>query len=147
MANAMEIIERNARMQHQLIEDLLDVSAIVLGKLRLDLHPVELAPVIAAAIDALRPAAEAKGIRLDVVVDPDIGRVLGDAARLQQIVSNLLSNAIKFTPAKGSAQVRVQRAASEAEITVADTGKGIAPEFLPHVFDRFSQAERSHARS
>jgi signal transduction histidine kinase/CheY-like chemotaxis protein/HAMP domain-containing protein len=144
---AVDVIERNAHAQLQLIEDLLDVSRIITGKLRLDVKPVAPAAVIEAAVDALRPAAEAKSIRLQPVMDPRAGPVLGDAERLQQIVWNLLSNAVKFTPRGGRVQVRVERVNSHVEIVVTDSGKGIAPEVLPHVFDRFRQADSSSQRA
>ncbi|HXG67219.1 MAG TPA: PAS domain S-box protein [Blastocatellia bacterium] len=143
---AFEAIERNARSQAQLIEDLLDVSRIITGKLRLNVQPVELAAVIDAAVDVIRPAADAKGVRLQVALDPLAGPVSGDPDRLQQVVWNLLSNAVKFTPKGGRVQVRLERVNSQAEITVSDTGEGIRPEFLPYVFDRFRQADSSYTR-
>jgi PAS domain S-box-containing protein len=143
---ALETIERNAQSQVQLIDDILDVSRIIRGKLRLDVRPVELAPVIEAAVDSVRPAAEAKGIRLQVVLDPRAGPVSGDPDRLQQIVWNLLSNAIKFTPRDGRAQVLLTRAGSHLELDVSDTGQGIERKFLPYVFDRFRQADPSTTR-
>jgi PAS domain S-box-containing protein len=144
---ALETIERNAQAQVQLIDDILDVSRIIRGKLRLNVRPVELAPVIEAAIDSVRPAAEAKGIRLQVVLDRAAGPVSGDPDRLQQIVWNLVSNAIKFTPKEGRVQVILSRANSHLEIEVIDTGQGIAPEFLPYVFDRFRQADPTTTRT
>jgi CheY-like chemotaxis protein/two-component sensor histidine kinase len=146
LKRALDTIERNARAQTQLIEDLLDMSRIVSGKLRLDMHDIEAAPVVEAAAEAVRPAAEAKGVRLEVLFDPVGGTITGDASRLQQVVWNLLSNAIKFTPRGGHVQVVVERVDSRLEIRVADTGDGIAPEFLPHVFERFSQADGSASR-
>ncbi|HEV2762123.1 MAG TPA: ATP-binding protein, partial [Pyrinomonadaceae bacterium] len=140
-ARAVESIERNARAQTQLIDDLLDTSRIITGKLRLDVRPAELAPVIEAAAESARPAAEAKNLTLRVLADPSAGPVLGDPDRLQQVVWNLLTNAIKFTPPGGSVEVRLSRSDVHAEIAVTDTGAGVAPEFLPHVFDRFRQAE------
>ena len=145
--HAIETIERNARIQAQLIEDLVDVSRIVGGKLNLDMQPVNLLPVIEAAIEVVRPAAEAKGVALRVKHDPSAGMVSGDAARLQQVVWNLLSNAVKFTSQGGSVEVLLGRADGSAEIVVRDTGIGIAPEFLPHVFERFRQAESPLTRS
>ncbi len=145
-ARAVESIARNAKAQAQLIEDLLDVSRIITGKLRLDVRPFELAPVIEAAIDSVRPAAEAKGIRLQVLLDPRAGQVSGDPDRIQQVVWNLLSNAIKYTPKGGRVQVHLQRIDSHAEITVSDTGQGISREFLPHIFERFRQADSSITR-
>jgi PAS domain S-box-containing protein len=146
-ANALETIERNAKAQGQIIEDLMDVSRIIMGKLRLDVQTIELAPIIAAAVDAIRPAAEAKNIRLHALLDPQAGPASGDPARLQQVIWNLLTNAVKFTPKGGRVQVRLERINSHIEITVSDTGQGIAPEFLPHVFDRFRQADMKHTRT
>jgi PAS domain S-box-containing protein len=139
VTHAGEVIERNARSQSQLIEDLLDISRIVAGNLRLDLHAIDLAPVIEAAVDDVSPAAEAKAIRLRVSLDPLAGPVVGDPARLKQVVWNLLSNAVKFTPQGGAVEVRLARAESSARITVSDTGKGVKAEFLPHIFDRYRQ--------
>lgn len=144
---ALETIERNARSQAQLIEDLLDISQIVTGRLRLNVQAVELLPVIEAAMDTVRPAAEAKNIRLQSVLDPATGHVLGDSERLQQIVWNLLSNAIKFTPKGERVQVGLKRIHSHVEIIVTDTGQGISAEFLPYVFDRFRQADSSITRA
>ena len=146
-AQALETIERNAKAQAQLIEDLLDVSRIITGKLRLDIRPVEPVAVINAAIDAVRPAADAKHVRIETVLDPWAGIVSGDPDRLQQVLWNLLSNAIKFTPKDGSVQIRLERVNSHIEITVSDTGQGIAPEFLPFVFDRFRQADSTLTRA
>jgi signal transduction histidine kinase len=142
----LEAIERNARNQSQLIDDLLDVSRIVSGKLHLDVRPVELSPVIEAAITVIRPAVDAKSIRLTSTYEPGIGPISADSARLQQIVWNLLSNAVKFTPERGSIDVRLERVNDHARLTVSDTGKGISPEFLPRVFDRFQQADSSSTR-
>jgi PAS domain S-box-containing protein len=142
---ALETIERNARFQKQLIEDLLDVSRILSGKLRLDVEPVDVGQVVEHALETVRPAAEAKSIRLQPVLASG-ARVMGDATRLQQVVWNLLSNAVKFTPKGGRVQVFVERKDSAVEVTVADTGQGIPPEFLPHVFERFRQAEGGTAR-
>ncbi len=146
-ARALETVERNARAQAQLVEDLLDVSRIIQGKLRLNVRAVDLLSVIEAAIDTVCPAALAKNIQLQPVLDPAAGPVFGDSDRLQQIVWNLLSNAIKFTPKGGRVQIRLERVHSYVEIVVADTGKGISPEFLPYVFDRFRQADSSITRS
>jgi PAS domain S-box-containing protein len=143
---ALETIERNAQSQVQLIDDILDVSRIIRGKLRLDVRPTELAPVIEAAVDSVRPAAEARGIRLQVVLDPGAGPVSGDPDRLQQVAWNLLSNAIKFTPKDGRVQVLLTRVNSHLELTVSDTGQGIEKKFLPYVFDRFRQADASTTR-
>ncbi|MFN2531295.1 MAG: PAS domain S-box protein [Pyrinomonadaceae bacterium] len=145
-AKALDTIERNARAQAQLIEDLLDVSRIVTGKLRMDVRPTDPNSFVEAAIEALKPAAEAKGLRLRKVLDGAVLSVQGDPVRLQQVVWNLLSNAIKFTPRGGSVQVRLERVNSHLEIVVADTGQGIAPEFLPYVFDRFRQADQTTTR-
>ena len=144
---AVDVIERNAHAQMQLIEDLLDVSRIITGKLRLDVKAVSPAAVIEAAVDALRPAAEAKAIRLQPVLDPRAGPVSGDPDRLQQVVWNLLSNAVKFTPRGGRVQIRLARVDSHVEIVVTDTGKGIAGDVLPYVFDRFRQADSSSQRA
>ena len=133
---ALDTIERNTKSLAQIIDDLLDVSRIISGKLRLEATPIDLAPVIEAALDAIRPAADAKSIGLHVSVDSK-ARVSGDPNRLQQVTWNLLSNAIKFTPAGGSVAVRLERRSSNARITVTDSGEGIAEEFLPYVFDRF----------
>ncbi len=143
---ALETIERNAKSQAQLIEDILDVSRIVTGKLRLDVRPVEPAAVVDAAIDAVRPAADAKGIRIETILDPRAGPVSGDPNRLQQIVWNLASNAVKFTGKGGRVQVALQRVRSNVEIVVSDTGQGISNEFLPYVFDRFRQADATSTR-
>ncbi len=145
-AKALETIERNARSQAQLIDDLLDVSRIITGKLRIDVRPVDPNSFIESAIEAVRPAAEAKGVRVQRIMDTGVVSVTGDPARLQQVVWNLLSNAIKFTPKGGRVQIRMERVNSHVEITVSDTGIGIAPEFLPHVFDRFRQADQRTTR-
>ena len=143
---AMETIERSARSQSQLVEDLLDVSRIIQGKLRLKIRPVDLVKVIDAAIETVRPAAEAKAIQLQTVLDPATGLIAGDFDRLQQIVWNLLSNAIKFTPKDGRVQIGLKRTNSHVEIAIADTGQGINPDFVPYVFDRFRQADSSSTR-
>ncbi len=146
LARGLEIIERNARTQSQIIEDLLDMSRIISGKVRLDVQQVDLHDVIESALTTVRPAADAKDIRLQAVLDPNIGMVKGDSSRLQQVVWNLLSNAIKFTPRGGRVQVSLERINSHVEITVSDTGQGIATEFLPYVFERFRQADSSSTR-
>lgn len=146
IADGLETIERNAWAQQRLIEDILDFSRINAGKLRLDVRQVDLAAVINAAIDVVRPAANAKGIRIDALLDQNAGAVSGDSDRLQQVVWNLMSNAVKFTPRNGRVQVRLERINSHSEIRVSDTGEGIAPDFLPSVFDRFSQADSSSSR-
>lgn len=142
---AIETIERNARSQSQLIEDILDVSRIVSGKLRLDVQPLELASIIETAIESVRPAAEAKKIRLQRVIDSG-GMISGDADRLQQIIWNLLSNAIKFTPKEGRVQIKLERVNSHIEIIVADNGIGISEESLPFIFERFRQSDSSTTR-
>src|SRR6059036_3109940 len=144
---ALEVIDRNVRSQAQLIEDLLDISRITMGKLRLDVRPVQPATVINAAVESLRFAADARRIRIQTVLDSHAGPVAGDFERLQQVVWNLLSNAIKFTPKGGRVQVVLERVNSHIEIRVADNGEGIKPEFLGFVFDRFSQVEAPTTRS
>ena len=146
LQQGLETIERNARAQAQLIEELLDMSRIINGKLRLDVQPVDLQAVVADAIESVRPAAEAKGIRLTKVLDPRGGPITGDPNRLQQVLWNLLSNAIKFTPRGGRVQVFLRRVNSHVEITVVDSGQGISADFLPQLFTRFSQAETSTSR-
>ena len=143
---AVETIYRNAKSQAQLVADLLDVSRIISGKLRLDVRTVALTNIVNAAIDSVRPAAEAKSIRLQTMIDPGAGPISGDADRLQQVVWNLLTNAVKFTPKGGRIQVKVQRIDSHVEIVVSDSGVGISKEFLPYVFDRFRQADASSTR-
>jgi CheY-like chemotaxis protein len=143
----LEVIERNTRAQAQLIDDLLDMSRITSGKLRLEIQPVMPAVVVEGALDTVRAAAEARAIGLTSALDPAAGPVAGDPHRLQQVVWNLLSNAIKFTGRNGHVQVRVVRVNSHIEISVEDTGAGITPEFLTHVFDRFRQADASSTRA
>ncbi|HKQ99017.1 MAG TPA: PAS domain S-box protein [Pyrinomonadaceae bacterium] len=145
-SKALETIERNARAQAQLIDDLLDVSRIITGKLRIDVRPVDPNSFIEAAIEAIRPAAEAKGVRVQRIMDTGIVTVSGDPVRLQQVVWNMLSNAIKFTPRGGRIQVRLERVNSHIEIAVSDSGSGIEPDFLPFVFDRFRQADQRTTR-
>lgn len=142
---AIETIERNAKSQSQLIEDILDVSRIISGKLRLDVRPVELSSIIETAIESVRPAAEAKNIRLQRVIDSG-GMISGDADRLQQIIWNLLSNAVKFTPKEGRVQIKLERVNSHVEIIVADNGIGISAESLPFIFERFRQSDSSTTR-
>jgi len=144
--SALEIIERNARIQTGLIEDILDVSRIIAGSLRLDLRPVDPATIIVSAIETIRPAADSKGIHIEPKLDPDVGTVSGDPGRLQQVAWNLLSNAVKFTPKGGRIDVRLERAQGNARLTVSDTGRGIHPDFLASVFERFSQADASTTR-
>lgn len=146
-AVAIETIVRNARAQGRLIDELLDISRIMTGKLCLDLRAVKLAPLIQAVVDDVRPAADARSINLKAAFNSDIGPILGDTDRLQQIVWNLLTNAIKFTPKGGDVQVRLERNDSHIVITVKDSGQGIVPELLPHVFERFRQADSSNTRS
>jgi CheY-like chemotaxis protein/two-component sensor histidine kinase len=146
VTRAIETIERNAKSQAQLVEDILDVSRVITGKLRLNIGAVDVASVINAAIDCVQLAAESKGIGLEVTLDPSARRVSGDANRLQQVVWNLLSNAIKFTPSGGSVFIRLEREGSEALIRVRDTGEGIPHEFLPYLFDRFRQADGTSTR-
>ena len=143
---AVEVIRRNARMQVQMIDDLLDVSRIVTGKLSMTVQPVDLGTVIIAAVEGMRPAAEAKEIRFQLQLDSPAAQVSGDPARLQQVAWNLVSNAIKFTPKGGRVLVRLERVDSQVEVAVSDTGRGITPEFLPHVFDRFRQADSTTTR-
>ncbi len=143
---AVETIERNAKSQAQLVEDILDVSRVITGKLRLNMGPVDVASIINAAIDSVQLAADSKGIELEVILDPSARLIMGDSNRLQQIVWNLLSNAIKFTPAGGRVDIRLERVKSKVQIKVSDTGQGIRPEFLPFVFDRFRQADASSTR-
>jgi PAS domain S-box-containing protein len=147
LVKGLETIERNARVQTQLIEDLLDMSRITSGKVRLDIQPVDPATVVEAAIETVGPSAEAKGIAISRVLDPNAGLLSGDPGRLQQMVWNLLSNAIKFTAKGGKVQVVLHRVNSHIEISVADTGAGIDPEFLPRIFERFSQADGSSTRT
>jgi PAS domain S-box-containing protein len=143
---ALETIERNARAQAQLVDDLLDVSRIITGKLRMDVQPADPNAFIDAAVEAVRPAADAKGVRVTTVIDTGQVAIPGDPVRLQQVVWNLLSNAIKFTPRGGRVQIRSQRVNSHLEIIVSDTGQGISADFLPHVFDRFRQADQKTSR-
>lgn len=145
--SALETIERNAKAQSQLIDDLLDVSRIITGNIRIEVGPVEVSSIIEAAINSVRPAALAKNIEVQLNLDPATGPVLGDASRLQQIVWNLFSNAVKFTPAGGRVGVSLGRTDSLVEIIVEDTGRGIPAEFLPHVFDRFRQADGTTTRT
>jgi PAS domain S-box-containing protein len=147
VASAYETIERNARAQAQLIDDLLDVSRIITGKLRLDMRAVNPNDFIEAAIEAVRPGAESKGVRIQKLIDTGVISVAGDPVRLQQVVWNLLSNAVKFTPRGGLVQLRLSRVNSHVEIAVSDTGQGINAAFLPHVFDRFRQADQRITRA
>jgi PAS domain S-box-containing protein len=142
----LETLERNAKSLTQIVEDVLDISRIVAGKIRLDVQPVELPLVVHNAVATVQPAADAKAIRLQTIIDPRVGPVSGDPDRLQQVAWNLLSNAVKFTPKKGRVQVRVERVNSHIEIVVSDTGMGIRADFLPHVFERFRQADSGPTR-
>ena len=143
---AIETIERNATSLTQIVEDVLDISRIVSGKIRLNVQPVDLPVIVRNAIDAVTPAADAKGVRIESVVDPDAAPVSGDPERLQQVLWNLLSNGVKFTKRNGRVQVRLERVDSHIELVVSDTGIGIPPEFLPHVFERFRQADAGTTR-
>ncbi len=144
---ALEVIERNANVQVQLVDDILDVSRIITGKLRLDVAPLEVGPIAEAAADVVRPAADAKGVRLQLLLDRRAGLVHGDGGRLQQIIWNLLANAVKFTPKGGRVHLRLAREESHIAIAVSDSGQGIDRRFLPHVFDPFRQADGSSTRS
>jgi PAS domain S-box-containing protein len=146
LVEGLEVIERNTRLQTQLIDDLLDMSRITAGKLRLDVQQVDLSDVVKAAVASVRHAAEGKGIRLQVVLDPLAGPVRGDPGRLQQCVWNLLTNAVKFTPKGGKVQVSLERVNSHLEVCVTDNGEGVRPELLPHLFERFRQGDASTTR-
>ncbi|MEP0919403.1 ATP-binding protein [Leptolyngbya sp. DQ-M1] len=146
-ATALATIERNAQLQVQLIEDLLDIARILQGKFSLNPYPVNLASTIEAAIETVRLAAESKNIQIQAEFEANMGSVLGDAGRLQQVVWNLLSNALKFTPTGGQVEIQLTKIGSQAQIQVRDTGKGIKPEFLPYVFDTFRQADSSTTRT
>lgn len=143
---ATEAILRNAAAQVQLIEDLFDVSRVVTGNMRLDVRPMSAVTVIESALDTVRPAATAKGVHLERVLDPGVGVMMGDPARLQQVVWNLLMNAVKFTPRGGRVSAHLRRVNSHIEIVVSDTGEGIAPELIPRLFQRFGQADSSSTR-
>jgi len=145
-AQALATIERNAKLQSQLIEDLLDVSRILQGKLSLNVSPVDLVFTIQAAMETVRLASEAKSIQIQTTIEPDVGQVSGDSSRLQQVIWNLLSNAVKFTPPGGRVDVRLERHDNQAQMIVSDTGKGISPEFLPYVFDYFRQEDGATTR-
>jgi PAS domain S-box-containing protein len=142
----IEVIDRNARLQSRLISDILDISRIVSGKMRLEVQAVDPAPVVESVLDTLEPAIQAKSIRVEPVLDPAAGPLSADPGRLHQVVWNLLSNAIKFTPPEGRIHVRLERVSTYVEFTVEDSGPGIDPAFLPHVFDRFRQADASSTR-
>jgi len=145
--NALESIERNARAQAQLVSDLLDISRVITGKLRINARPVDITNSLESALESIRPAAEAKQIQIDVQREPYATVVTGDSDRLQQVLWNLLSNAVKFTPRGGQVNVRIARSDSQLELAVSDTGVGINPEFLPYIFERFTQADTTTARS
>ncbi len=147
VGRALEAIERNAKVQTRLIEDLLDVSRIISGSLRLELRPLALGPLIEAAVACTAPAAQAKGVHVDLMLPPSAPPICGDPGRVQQIVSNLLVNAVKFTPAGGRIDVRLEERGPEVQIVVHDNGMGIRPEFLPYVFDRFRQDDTTEARA
>jgi signal transduction histidine kinase/ActR/RegA family two-component response regulator len=142
----LETLERNAQWLTQVVEDVLDVSRIVSGKIRLDVQPLELPIIVDNAVATIQPAADAKGVQVQTIVDPHVGPVSGDPSRLQQVVWNLVSNAVKFTPKQGRIQVRLERVNSHVEIVVSDTGIGIRPDFLPYVFERFRQADSGPTR-
>jgi CheY-like chemotaxis protein/anti-sigma regulatory factor (Ser/Thr protein kinase) len=146
-AHALAVIDRNARLLAQLIEDLLDVSRIVMGKIRLVRQPLAITPIVGTVLESIRPAAEAKGVALQARIAPDAGPICGDSARIQQIVWNLLSNAVKFTPAGGRVSLELTRDEGCIQLCVRDTGVGIPPQFLPHVFERFRQADSSTTRA
>jgi len=145
-SHAVEIIERNALMQKQIVEDLLDVSRIITGKLRINTQPIDLLLVIHAAIDAIRPAAEAKEIELRSHFEGHDVIVKGDVERLQQVFWNLLANAVKFTPARGTVDIYLRQKNALAEVRIEDSGPGVPPDFLPRMFERFSQADGSITR-
>src|SRR5262249_33673916 len=147
ISRALEFIKRAADTQTKLIDDLLDVARIEAGKLRMETMTVPLGPILAAAQDSVRLAVGAKGITLEMKLEEGALAVTGDSGRLQQVVSNLLSNAVKFTPQDGKIEVALRRSDSHARIVVKDNGEGIAAEFLPHIFERFRQADASSSRT
>src|SRR6185295_4197893 len=144
--HALQTVERNASALTTIVEDILDVSRIISGKIRLNVQPIDLPRVVAEAVETLQPAADAKQIRVQTILDPRAAPISGDPDRVQQIVWNLLSNAVKFTPKQGVVQVRLERVNSHVEIVVSDNGSGISPDFLPHVFERFRQADSATTR-
>ncbi|MEP6916989.1 MAG: ATP-binding protein, partial [Acidobacteriota bacterium] len=146
LARAVETIERNATSLTQIVEDVLDVSRIISGKIRLNVQPVDMPKVIRDAIEGIMPAADAKGVRIEAIVDPRAAPIAGDPERLQQVLWNLVSNAVKFTARNGKVQIRLSRVNSHVELAVSDTGIGIPPEFLPHIFERFRQADSGTTR-
>jgi len=145
--HALEVIERNAWAQKQIIEDILDVSRVITGKLQLNVSPVDLVAVMDAALDAVRPAMEAKEIKIETIIDASLRMISGDANRLQQVIWNILSNAAKFTPNRGRVEISVSQTAAHVQIQVKDSGPGIEPAFLPYVFERFRQADGSITRT
>ncbi|MHC5857599.1 hybrid sensor histidine kinase/response regulator [Nostoc sp.] len=145
-SNALETIERNAKLQRKLIEDILDISRIVQGQIHLNIRKVDFVPIIQAAIAAIHPTSEIKDIQVESNLDSSVGQVMGDAERLQQVVWNLLSNAVKFTPSRGRVEVCLEQINSNVQITVSDTGKGISADFLPYIFERFRQADSTITR-
>jgi signal transduction histidine kinase/ActR/RegA family two-component response regulator len=146
LINGLTVIERNARSQAQIIGDLLDMSSIISGKVRLEVQPIDLATLIEATIETVKPAADAKGIQLLVQLEPELRSMQGDANRLQQVLWNLLANAVKFTPQGGQVAVTLSQAGSQLEVAITDNGEGIDPAFLPHIFERFRQADASSTR-
>jgi len=146
IAKVAETVERSGKAQLQLIEDLLDTARIITGKMKLEFRPVELVAVISAALDTVRPGAESKGIVITAHLDPKAGQITGDPDRLQQVIWNLVSNAIKFTPSGGRIRVELRRVDAGVQIVVDDTGRGIRPDLLPYVFDRFKQGDRETSR-
>ena len=146
LARGLETVERNANWLTQIIDDVLDVSRIVSGKIRLDVQPVQLPVIVDNAVATVQPAADAKGVRIQTILDPGVGPISGDPDRLRQVLWNLLTNAVKFTGRGGRVQVRLERVNSHVEMSVSDTGVGITPDFLPYVFERFRQADASTTR-
>ncbi|HLM59320.1 MAG TPA: ATP-binding protein, partial [Pyrinomonadaceae bacterium] len=143
---ALDVIVKNARSQSRLIEDLLDIARLEKGKLRLEIHPTELIPIINAAVEVIKPTSEANGINLSQTLDRAADFITGDADRLRQVIENLLSNAVKFTPKGGNIEIRLERENNNAKIIISDTGQGISPQFLPQIFERFKQADPSTTR-
>ena len=146
LEHAIDIIERSARLQQKMIEDLLDSARIISGKLRLEIQPVEMTSVLEATLETMRPAVEAKGLNLEVSCLPGTDIITGDSERLQQVIWNLISNAVKFTPQGGRIEVRLKRVDPHLQLTVSDTGRGISPDFMPYIFNRFQQADSSITR-
>src|SRR5690606_3311191 len=144
---ALEIIDRNTSLQAKLLDDLVDFTRVTSGKLHLDVAPVQLAHVAEIALETIRPAADARGVQLESAIEDDQLTSLGDAGRLQQVVANLLSNAVKFIPAGGRVSLQLHRRSGHIELRVIDTGEGIAPSFLPFVFDRFRQGDIGPSRA